>query len=327
MSRTRHGEALRGVRTAIRLAAGVALGMSLLMAAASPGAAQGKQNGNGDGEVPEVPGDDIFGFTSTTDTGEKGERAFANELNGFRGVRFGSYNVLSNKMEFSYTPAEDWWVAASAFISSNRISGVTADRTVYGGSDIADISKTQFEGFSAEVQYRVIKRSAANPFALAVAVEPAYAFVDLGTGQRSEGYGAAFKLLADAVVVPDFLYWGANIVWAPMRAQDIDDRSVWLTSSVNQFSSALTMQLGKNLFVGAEVRQMAAYGGSFFTERVGYANYLGPTMLWKITDKIAFNATWQPQVSGRSIDNPTLRYDLDNFQRAQFRFKLVVALN
>ena len=30
---------------------------------------------------------------------------------------------------------------------------------------------------------------------------------------------------------------------------------------------------------------------------------------------------------GRSADNPTLRYDLDNFERAQFRFKLAVGLN
>jgi hypothetical protein len=304
-----------GGRRFARFSSSVALGAAFLLAAAINVAAQGKKNGDDDG-FPEVPGDDIFGFTSTTDTGDKGEKGFANELNGFRGKRIGSYQVLSNKMEFSYTPAEDWWVAASGFISNHRI---------HGNPDILDISKTQFEGFTAEVQYRLIKRSASNPFALAVAIEPAYAFVDLGTGQKSEGYGAAFKILADAVIVKDFLFWGANIVWAPIRSQDIEDRSIWLSSSASQLSAALTFQLSKNLFAGVELRQMAAYGGSFFNERVGYANYFGPTLLWKITDKIAFNATWQPQISGRSIDNPDLRYDLDNFERAQFRFKLAVA--
>lgn len=293
----------------------VACGAALTPDAVHAQAGSGTENGNG---FPQVPGDDIFGFTSTTDTGEKGDIGVANELNGFRGKRVGGYSVLSNKIEFGYTLAEDWWVAASGFISNHRI---------HGNPDILDIGKTQFEGVTAEVQYRVIKRSASNPFALAIAAEPAYAFVDLGTGQRSEGYGAAFKILADAVIVPDRIFWAANVIWAPVRLQDIEDRNIWLSASASQLSTALTFQLSKTLFVGAEIRQMAAYAGSFFNERVGYANYLGPTLLWRITDKIAFNATWQPQISGRSIDNPDLRYDLDNFERAQFRFKLAVTLN
>lgn len=274
-----------------------------------------KQNDDG---FPQVPGDDIFGFTSTTDTGEKGDIGFANELTGFRGKRVGSYNVLSNKMELSYTPAEDWWVAASGYISNHSI---------HGNPDIPDIGRTRFEGVTAEVQYRVIKRSASNPFALAVAIEPAYAFVDLGTGQKSEGYGAAFKILADAVIVPDRIFWGGNIVWVPARAQDSGDRSIWLSASGSLLSTALAFQLSNSLFVGAELRRIEVYGGSFFNERVGYANYLGPTLLWKITDKVVFNATWQPQIAGRSIGSPTLRHDLDNFERAQFRFKLAIGLN
>ncbi|MFN3348716.1 hypothetical protein [Pseudorhodoplanes sp.] len=269
-------------------------------------------------DIPEVPGDDIFGFTSTTDTGKKGDRGIANEITGFHGRRDGRYNVLSNKTEYSYSPADDWWVAASGFISNHRIRGVTG---------VADNSITHFDGFSAEVQYRFIKRSRSNPFALAVAVEPAYAFSDLTTGQKSEGYGAAFKLLVDAVIVPDKLFWAANAIWLPVRSQDIEDRSIWLTTSASQLSAALTWQLSPSVFVGVEVRQMTIYGGTFFKERIGYANYLGPTLLWKLTDKIAFNTTWQPQISGRSSDNPTLRHDLDNFERAQFRFKLAMELD
>ncbi len=275
----------------------------------------GKQNGI---DIPEVPGDDIFGFTSTTDTGDKGDIGFANELTGFGGKRGGSFTALSNKMEFSYTPAEDWWVAASAFVSYNRIKGVP---------DFLDVDTTQFEGLSTEIQYRLIKRTASNPFALAVAVEPAYAFVDLGTGRKSEAYGAAFKLLVDAVIVPDRIFWAANVVWAPVRSQDVDDRSIWMSSSASQLSTALTFQLSKSLFVGAEIMQSAAYNGSFFNERAGYAYYLGPTLLWKITDKVVFNTTWQPQIAGRSTDNPVLIYDLDTFTRSQFRFKLAFQLN
>jgi hypothetical protein len=310
-----------GARPRVRLAflAMIAAATLALPDAARAQASNGKANGKSeDNAIPEVPGDDIFGFTSTTDTGETGDLGFANELTGFRGKRSGSYLALSNKMEFSYTPAEDWWVAASAFVSYNHINSVP---------DFLDINRTQFEGFSAEIQYRVIKRSASNPFALAVAVEPAYAFIDLSTGQKSDAYGAAFKLLVDAVIVPGRVFWAANVVWAPVRGQDVTDRSVWTTSSASQLTTALTFQLSENLFIGADLMQFTTYDGSFFNERAGYAYYLGPTLLWKITDKVVFNTTWQPQIAGRSSDNTNLTYDLDTFTRAQFRFKLAVALN
>ena len=79
---------------------------------------------------------------------------------------------------------------------------------------IPNISKTQFEGLSTEVQYRLIERSASNPFAFAVAVEPFRSWIDFATGQRADSYGAAFKLLADAVVVPDKVFWAVNAICA-----------------------------------------------------------------------------------------------------------------
>jgi hypothetical protein len=131
----------------------------------------------------------------------------------------------------------------------------------------------------------------------------------------------------DAVIVPGKVFWAANIVWAPVRGQDVTDRSIWTTSSASQLTTALTFQLSEKLFIGADFMQFATYDGSFFNERAGYAYYLGPTLLWKITDKVVFNTTWQPQIAGRSSDNTNLTYDLDTFTRAQFRFKLAVALN
>ncbi len=268
--------------------------------------------------VPEVPDDDIFGFSAGTGVGEKGDLGFANELNGATGKRDGSYSALSNKMELGYTFAENWWIAGSAFVSNHHIRGVTG---------LEDISGTAFEALSFEVQFRVLQRSASNPFALAVAVEPFRSFVDFTSGQRSDTYGAAFKLLTDAVIVPDKVYWAANAIWVPQRSQSIEDRSIWLRTSGSSLSTALTFQLSKALFVGGEARHLASYDGGWLEDRVGYAVYVGPTLLWKITEKVVFNATWQPQVYGRSIDNPQLRYDLDSFDRAQFRAKLAVALN
>ena len=278
-------------------------------------------NGKGDGNVPEVPGDDIFGFTSATDVGDKGDLGFANELNGFRGKRDGSYQVLSNKMELGYTFAENWWIAGSAFISNHRIHGVTD----LNDRDATSVRRHQRRDSS------IVSLSAAQPIRSRSRSRSSRsgAWIDVadGTGVRTDGYGAAFKVYTDAVIVPDKIFWAANFVWAPFRQQPPEDRSIWLEGSGTSLSTALTFQPFKDLFVGAEVRQLVNYGGTRFNERIGYAYYLGPTLLWKITDKIAFNATWQPQIAGRSLDNPDLRYDLDNFERAQFRFKLAVALN
>jgi hypothetical protein len=269
-------------------------------------------------DVPDVPDHDIFGFSTGTGVGQKGDLGFANELNGARGKRDGSYTALSNKMELGYTVAENWWIAASAFVINHNIRGVTG---------LADISETAFEALSFEVQFRVLQRSASNPFALAIAVEPFRHFVDFTSGQRLDHYGAAFKILTDAVIVPDKVYWAANAIWVPLHSKSIEDRSIWLRTSGSSLSTALTFQLSSGLFVGAEARHLASYDGGWLQDRVGYAVYAGPTLLWKITDKVVLNTTWQPQVHGHSLANPQLRYDLDNFDRAQFRAKLSVALN
>lgn len=288
-----------------------------LSAAPASAAPKGKAQA-AESKVPEVPDDDIFGFSAGTGVGEKGDLGFANELNGARGKRDGSSTVLSNKMELGYTIAENWWIAASAFVINHNIHGVTG---------LEDVSKTAFEAMSFEVQARVLQRSASNPFALAFAIEPYRHFVDFTTGQRMDHYGAAFKILTDAVVVPDKVYWAANAIFVPQHQQSLEDRSIWLRTSGSSLSTALTFQLSSGLFVGGEARHLATYDGGWLQDRVGYAVYVGPTFLWKITDKMAFNATWQPQVYGHSLANPQLRYDLDNFDRAQFRAKLSVAFN
>jgi hypothetical protein len=315
---TRLAQSVRRSR-AHHLAIALAMALAVTAAGGTPACAQAS-NGKQNGDVPEVPGDDIFGFTSATDVGEKGDLGFANELNGFRGKREGKYLWLSDKMELGYTFAENWWIAGSAFVSYNRSQGVP---------DLPERDATSFEGFSFEIKHRVLERSVVNPLAVTLAIEPFRSWIDIadGTGVRTDGYGAAFKFLADAVIVPDRVYFGFNAVWVPFRQQLPEDRGFWHEGSGTSLSAALTLQPIKNLFVGAEIRQLVSYDGTHFNERLGYAYYLGPTLLWKITDTIAFNATWQPQIAGRSIDNPTLRYDLDNFDRSQFRFKLAVSLN
>ena len=135
----------------------------------------------------------------------------------------------------------------------------------------------------------------------------------------------AFKVFIDAVVIPDKFFWGSNIIWLPQRAEDPSDRSKWLSSSAILLSSAIAYQVSPKFFVGAEARYLGSFTTIFPTREVGRAVYAGPTVLWKVTDKITFNTTFQPQIAGRSTSNPGLRLDLDNFEKLQFRAKLSIA--
>lgn len=267
-------------------------------------------------EVPHVPGDDIFGFTSQTDVGKPGDSGFANENDGRFGKRQGRYGALNTKYEFNRTVAEDWWMAGSLFGAHTHARNVP---------DLADINHLDFDGLSFEIEHRIVERSARNPFAASISVEPRWGRIDNVAGLLSNWYGAAFKLFVDAVILPDKLYWAANLILAPQRAQDPNNRSQWLDSSLGLVSTALTYQISPQLFVGTEVRLLSAFDTIGLNHNIGNALYVGPTMLWKITEKVAFNTTFQPQVAGRSITNPNLHLDLDNFERAQFRAKLAVS--
>jgi hypothetical protein len=270
-----------------------------------------------DSEPPDVPGDDIFGFTSATDVGKPGDTGFANENDGRLGKRDGSYFALNTKYEFSRTFAPDWWIAGSLFAARNYARNVT---------DIPNIDKVAFDGVSFEIAHRIVSRSATYPFAITLSVEPRWGLIDGSTGLRSDSIGAEFKFFVDAIVVPDKIFWAANLTWAPQSAQDPFDRTTWLESSSALVSTAVAFQLTPQFFVGAEARYLMAFDTALPQHKIGEALYLGPTLLWKVTDAVAFNTTYQPQIAGRSIATPWSHLDLDNFERAQFRFKASIAL-
>jgi hypothetical protein len=265
----------------------------------------------------DVPGDDIFGFTTPTDVGNPGDTGFGNENDGRAGKRGGTYRALNAKYELGHTFAPEWWAAVSLFGAHHHARNVP---------DLTDINRVAFDGLSFEIEHRILKRTDTNPIAVAVSLEPRWGVVDSVSGLTAHAINIAFKLFVDAVVIPDKLFWGSNVIWTPQRAEDPMDRSRWLSSSALLISSALAYQVSPKLFIGVETRYLASYSTLALAQEVGRALYVGPTLLWKVTDKIAFNTTYQPQVAGRSTANPDLRLDLDNFERVQFRAKLSVAL-
>lgn len=264
-------------------------------------------------EPANVPGGDIFGITSGTDVGKVGDRGIALENTGAYGISNGRWRGLSQKLELSGTFVENWSFAASAF-------GVWS--SLRGSTDLTNRTAYNFDGFSVEGRYRAVERSATNPLAVTLAIEPRWSRIDAISGMYAPGYGAEFKVQVDAPVA-DRLYWAANANFATGRSRDPIDLS-WSNASDSSLSTALTYEALKDkLFLGAEARWQQAWSSGFFGRLEGQAFYLGPTVAWKPADNIMLNAVFLPQIAGkgRGVSGPL---DLDNFERANYRVKLAI---
>ena len=266
--------------------------------------------------VATVPGDDIFGLTTPSDPGNPGDTQYFNENDGRVGKRAGGYGALNSKFAIGHTFAPNWWIGGAFFTAWNHAANVPG---------LPNVDRFAFDGTSIELLHRIIERDATNPFGVTVTVEPRWSRTDGVTGLPADAYQATFKLFIDAPVIADTLYWGSNVQFTPARGQNPLDRSQWISASQLLLSSALTWQPASNLFVGVETRYFTVSDNATLSHEIGRALYVGPTMLWKATDKVAVNVTFQPQVYGRALANPNLALDLDDFERAQFRAKLVVA--
>ncbi len=259
----------------------------------------------------EVPGGDIFGFTSATDVGNVGDKGLALENDGSYGRRDMRSRVLTQKLELSRTFAPNWSYAASLFGAWTSFKDNADSRTVYN-----------FDGMSMEVRHRFIERSATNPFAFTFAIEPRWGRVDTVSGMNATNYGAEFKLQADRAL-SDKLFWAVNANFGTSRGRDAID-GTWSNSSESVVSSALTYAVvDDKLFMGGEARWNQAWNTGFFGKLDGQALFVGPTIAYKASESVMLNAVFLPQIAGkaRSVAGPL---DIDNFERANFRLKLAV---
>lgn len=271
--------------------------------------------GNDNDGPPTVPGGDIFGFTSGTDTGNPGDRAVGFETTTRFGRGIDRYLASTLKVQLSYTVAENFAVAFSPFLTHHTVRGLP-------GAD--DVRRTHFDGFSGEVFWRVLPRTASGT-AITLSAEPRYARVDGSTGALVEAYAAEFKVFVDQVIVPDQLYGALNLNWAPGTSRVTGVAGApWVASSGTNVSAALAFQINPALFVGAEARLLSAWGGAFFNRPLGSSLLFGPTLFWKINDNAALNFAWTPQIWGRTVGTPS-NLDLANFERHQLRAKLTIS--
>jgi len=261
----------------------------------------------------EVPGGDIFGFTSATDVGNVGDKGLALENDGSYGRRDMRSRVLTQKLEFSRTFAPNWAYAASLFGAWSNIKNST---------DYANRNTYNFDGMSMEVRHRFIERSATNPFAVTLAIEPRWARVDTVSGLNAGIYGADFKMQIDRAL-SEKVFWAINANFGTDRERDALDRS-WSSKSETKMSSALTYAvIDDKLFMGGEARWFQSWSQGFFGKLDGQALFVGPTIAYKASESVMLNAVFLPQIAGkaRGFNGPL---DIDNYERANFRLKLAV---
>ncbi len=264
-------------------------------------------------EVAQVPGGDLFGTSEITDVGDPGSHGFSITLDGAFAKRGGRYVSLAQKYAYERVIAENWAMSFALF------SGLHHVRAVPG---LLNRSAFQFDGASFEVAHRLIERSASNPFAFKIALEPRWGRLD-DAGRRSESFGAELKLITDAVLIPGRLYWGMNVILGSGTSRDPDLRT-YSPSSEIKVTKALALHLAPNLLVGAEATYIATFDGAAFNVLTGQALFAGPTIFWKVTEKVSLNAVIAPQIAGRAVGSAFRRTDLDNFTRLTSRVKLAV---
>jgi hypothetical protein len=293
-----------------------ALGAAALWLATAFGVAAQPSSSEYEPKAYEVPSGDIFGFTTPTDVGSPGDKDITLETTTRLGKRGGTYWSPTLKTQMGGTIANNVWLGLSPFVTGHRIRSVP---------DLDDRSQLRFDGFSGEVIYRFLERTQTNPLAAAFSIEPRVARVGPVTGEPVSAYAAEFKLLLDAVLVPDRLYAAINLNYAlgtERHRWAVDAK--WEEASATNVSGALAYQAAERVLVGVEARYLTVFSGAFMNEFAGHAVFAGPNLFLKLSDSAALNFAWTPQLAGRAKGIPA-SLDLNNFERHQFRLKFAAS--
>src|SRR5271157_1175324 len=192
------------------------------MAFAAPAAA-------GDSPVPQIPSGDIFGFTTSSDTGETGDTGATIDTTGGAMRRDGAYGALGTKLGYARTIGDDWWLAGEAFGAWHTVRNVAV--SPFDNSELA------FDGLAIEVEHRVLHRSETNPFGVSLLISPRWGRVDQDWGSPNEVKSLQLAMYADAVLIPDRLFWASNVIWAPSSQFDTENRSNHVQASTTQIAN------------------------------------------------------------------------------------------
>ncbi|HEY0570820.1 MAG TPA: hypothetical protein VGD16_04710 [Enterovirga sp.] len=299
----------------------------------------GEAKDHDDYEGPET--EDMFGFTTGTDVLDKGKFELSAEAIGSFGKREGRYRIGSLKNTLAFAPLEGLSIEIGVISNGYSVQGVPG---------LDDRSGAGFGGLSAEVKYRLVKRTEATPVGVTFIVEPGLRFRN-DEGERGSGLGIETRLAFDTALVKDKIFAGLNLIYeaekfrprqrilfnaqgepieGPPSCATGNDESCPVLSrrapaereSEIGISGALAFQAFQNVFLGGEVRYMRAYEGLRLQRYEGNAVFIGPTFYAKLSEQITISAAFSTQVAGRSVDSPDRSLDLDNFSRHQAKLKV-----
>ena len=254
--------------------------------------------------------DDIeyhFGFTTSTNIGDVGEKEIESRLESRFGKRAGSYSALSSKVEAEFAPWRYFRFSVGTSVAYHDIVGVPG---------LDDHNRGAFNGVSLGFRYRLLDRKHA-PFGLAIEAEPQWSRVDGTSGAPVDQYGTQLSVLIDREL-PNRFISVFNLVYEP-EASRSRITGAWSRESTFRLAAAIMAQPQPNFFVGAEARYLRKYEGLALDSFEGHALFLGPTVSAKL-GRYWLLAAWSMQVAGRSVEEPG-RLDLKNFERHQVRFK------
>ncbi len=273
---------------------------------------------------------DIFGFSSGSDVADLGSWGSSLEYNGAYGTRFGTLNGHNIKGQVSTSPIRCLEIGPSLNYGSSR----TTDRI-----GLTSASAKAFGG-QIEFKYKILGR-ATHGIGLTVTAEPGYSAVNnrfsdpltpfLGS-ERSRSGSNSFKILTDFALVPERIYGAINVEygqgWASSEPLGLNGCNPaigftggWCKASSLNLRAAVSAKLTDTFYLGVEGQHLRAYSGTFLNQLNGQAWFVGPTVFWQATEKLAVSGTFATQVAGQARGTPN-SLDLDNFSRHIAKLKL-----
>lgn len=253
--------------------------------------------------------EDNFGFTASTETGDRGDKWAGIENDARLSRRDGRYFALGSKIYTGFAPWENWAVSVAGFGDFHRIRGVSALP--------GNLNRIGFDGASVEVAHRILSRSASNPLAVTLAVEPRWGRLDGASGLVAASSSVEMKFQADMVVAPG-LFWAVNATMAPVVQRDPALPNVWVRGTGAGLSTALATAVSNRATIGAELRYQMQFQNYGLRNMTGHATYIGPTMAFRLEEQISINMVYLAQIAGHA-KGVAGRFDLDNFERRTFR--------
>jgi hypothetical protein len=251
----------------------------------------------------------LFGFTTGSDSGEKGETEIESETTGRTAKGSGSYSALTQQFEARHTLDDRFRISGAAAFALHAIGNVP---------DLADRRQAAFQGASFDARYRLVERERA-PFGLTLVAEPHWNRIDDVTGALVENHGATLTPAMDKELIAHRLYAAVNVIYEP-EVTRFAITNAWVRQASFALSGAVAVAVKDGVFVGAEIRSVELYDGLGFDSFAGRALFVGPTYYAKLSEHWWTSIAWNVQVTGRTATR-TSALDLVNFEQQQAKIR------